>query len=427
MKHQLLLALFMLVGIGPSTANDQHAAPHFPLDLTLEETQKFLQQYKNFNLKSKGITDDQNNFSADSKEAIAAGEKLLAWQKNLNANLPPEQRIDFVAKGAQTGIPIHAPKEYGDSTIKRDLLAAKEATPAIMKDIVFGSGAITAVLPSELSVEDFILHGRKISSLYQTAVRFETMAKPSLNYFAQRRSQDVRGYYHLKDISDLDEKLQNWSSLSDDERNSLRLHLHGLCFNTVTNSSRCQSLLASAEQSNQVLRYKNMYWARAQKVWDNFFKISNPRTDIICENTGTMTSTIPFVDPKDLKITNWLVDNVEDEFKWQDWLLEVNLVDRGNASTSFLKFTAGVTPHVSGGNIIVMDANEEIESPTVQWTIRHEFGHILRLPDCYVEFYDADRELMINYQLDTTDLMCSRAGKFNQRLAEELTKHYGCR
>ena len=200
-----------------------------------------------------------------------------------------------------------------------------------------------------------------------------------------------------------------------------------MCFNNLANSISCNNLLAQAEQASKVLYFKNQYWVKAQNAWDNFFKITNPRKDIACINTGVTTNTIPFIDPKDLKISNWLVDNVEDEFKFNDWLLEIDLVERGTNSTSYLKFSPGVTPHVTGGNIIVMDANDEIESPTVQWTIRHEFGHILRLPDCYVEFYDEDRKLMINYQLDTTDLMCSRSGKFNQRLYEELNKHYGCR
>lgn len=71
-----------------------------------------------------------------------------------------------------------------------------------------------------------------------------------------------------------------------------------------------------------------------------------------------------------------------------------------------------------------MDSNTDIQEYGVRWTIRHEFGHILRLPDCYTEFYDTKEQVMVNYQLDTTDLMCSRAGLMNERIYQELKKHY---
>ena len=78
-----------------------------------------------------------------------------------------------------------------------------------------------------------------------------------------------------------------------------------------------------------------------------------------------------------------------------------------------------------GGNQIVMDSNQPIEEYESQWTIRHEFGHVLGLPDCYHEFYDTNLEAYVNYQLDVTDLMCSRAGNMKERIYTELKKAYG--
>jgi len=54
-------------------------------------------------------------------------------------------------------------------------------------------------------------------------------------------------------------------------------------------------------------------------------------------------------------------------------------------------FEPGVTPHVNGigGRIITMDANAPLDDYDVSWTIRHEYGHVLGFPDCYVEFYIA--------------------------------------
>jgi hypothetical protein len=128
---------------------------------------------------------------------------------------------------------------------------------------------------------------------------------------------------------------------------------------------------------------------------------------------------IPFASLKDATISNWLKEHVEDEFKNATWNMEVHFKTQ-RPGMAYLEFKPNVTPHVTGGNIIVMDANTPIEEYSVQWTIRHEFGHILRFPDCYIEFYDEEEEVAVNYQLDVTDLMCSRAGDFNQRIFNEM-------
>jgi hypothetical protein len=73
---------------------------------------------------------------------------------------------------------------------------------------------------------------------------------------------------------------------------------------------------------------------------------------------------------------------------------------------------------------ITMDSTSSMDEWDVQWTIRHEFGHSLGLPDCYVEFYDDNEQAMVNYQLDTTNLMCSRRGELQQIHVDELKKAY---
>jgi hypothetical protein len=132
-----------------------------------------------------------------------------------------------------------------------------------------------------------------------------------------------------------------------------------------------------------------------------------------------------FADPKDSKIASFLKDNIEDEFSFADWSLKMEFVDLARG-VSRLEFKSGVTPHVNklGGNIITMDKASSIDEYDIKWTIRHEYGHILGLPDCYFEFYDSKNQMGVSYQIDTSDLMCSRAGDFNERLYLELKKAY---
>ncbi len=58
----------------------------------------------------------------------------------------------------------------------------------------------------------------------------------------------------------------------------------------------------------------------------------------------------------------------------------------------------------------------------VQWTIRHEFGHVLGFPDCYIEFYEQASGEIINYQIDTSNLMCSRMGHIQEKHFAELKR-----
>ena len=167
-----------------------------------------------------------------------------------------------------------------------------------------------------------------------------------------------------------------------------------------------------------LIEYKNSYWPLAEKNYQSFFAIDNPRHDL---QNSLNNMVIPFEVPESNRLQNWLQINVEDEFKYNDWKLKINFKDK---ALSHLEFEANTTPHVSDGNTIVMDLNTNIDEYEVKWTIRHEFGHVLRLPDCYIEFYDPELDHAINYQIDINDLMCSRAGNMNKRIYTELLKTY---
>jgi hypothetical protein len=78
-----------------------------------------------------------------------------------------------------------------------------------------------------------------------------------------------------------------------------------------------------------------------------------------------------------------------------------------------------------GGNEITMDKNAPLSEYEVQWTIRHEFGHVLGFRDCYLEFYDSTEKAIVSYQFDVTNLMCSRQGHLKEIHYQELKRLYG--
>jgi hypothetical protein len=151
------------------------------------------------------------------------------------------------------------------------------------------------------------------------------------------------------------------------------------------------------------------------------------RGDVVWSSSNPTELHIPFLDPGnsgDASLASYVKDNIEDEWRWQGWNLHLDLV-KGTNQTAHIELQPGVTPHVVvAENAIVMDANQPRTEYDARWAIRHEFGHILGFVDCYVEFYDEERAVMVSYQIDTTNLMCSRRGALKQTHFDELKRVY---
>ena len=160
--------------------------------------------------------------------------------------------------------------------------------------------------------------------------------------------------------------------------------------------------------------------------YDSYFKIPTSRSDVTWTSADPELLSIPFKNPGRDDVKIWLSTNIEDEWKWEGWQLRLAFQDQGDNNMTHVVFQAGATPHVNAiaGSEITMDANRSINEYTARWTIRHEYGHVLGFPDCYLEFYDAASATMISYQLDITNLMCSRRGHLQQSHYDELKRVY---
>jgi hypothetical protein len=413
MKHFALI--LTLVVTTKLFASEHH--PHLPLELTFEESQQLLRQH--------WVKFGQGMMKANAPEtqlAIDGGEKFSKWLKEINNQRSADDQIRLTSGSNRGGgIPIDSPSKYGPKTIKERLQKNMSEIPASIKDVVYGNENTTATLPT--SKEDFIKYGRMISFLYQTAVRWSTSLEPWLDWYKKNKQRDVRGYYHLKKMSDLNEKLDDFNKLTTKQQEEIKKHMMDICQNNQYSIKACEKAFESNRKKKNLKALKDQLWPAAMATWNSFFEIRNPRTDVSWDASEPNVMKAPFIDPKNEKISNWLKENIEDEFKTATWNFELNFVEEGK-DTAYLEFQPNVTPHVTRGNIIVMDANSPIEEYDVKWTIRHEYGHILRIPDCYIEFYDETEEVAVNYQLDVKDLMCSRAGDFNQRLYDELKRVY---
>lgn len=389
------------------------AAPvHLDLEMTSDEYRAVLKNIPSSHLKRM----DDPSIS----EALKLGERLSKWIAKVNENRSADSAIRLTSAQTRRGIPIDKPNSYSPAIIKKETASIYAEVPKEITRVLRSSEELPVTIP--MDDETFITHARRIDRNYQSAARFKSV-DVYRSYYIQAATKDVRGYYYLKTNSIGEFELRDTAKIPANKLQDIRNALTLVCLNSVQNLDKCKSMTNDAFNKNQVDEFYKKHIQKSNQVWNDFFRIpsSARRKDI---NWSATVATVPFNTPEIAKFGPYLKDNIEDEFRFEGWSLKIKF---GNFPFGpVLKFEPGVVPHVNGlgGNEIVMDSNQPIEEYESQWIIRHEFGHVLGLPDCYHEFYDTTAQAYVNYQLDITDLMCSRAGNMKERIYKELKKAY---
>lgn len=409
------LALSVLISFTAQATHLGHP-PHLDLDATSDEYAAYLNQ--EFQLES--FQSDEPSIAA----ALRIGARLSGWLKDQNSRRPADRQIRLTSATTRYGIPIETPNKYNPDLIQTKLDTAMAALPAAMAEVLNGTSAYPAQLP--IADAEFVTLGRAVDKVYQSAARWKSL-KPWIPEYTENKARDVRGYYFLKKNDWTPEKLANFGALDSETQKQLKGWLVLTCLNLLfSDQATCTRYLNEAIASNKVADYYNDYHAAAESNWNDFFAIpaTASRRDIVWNSSNINMATVPFNTPTSARIKSYLSANIEDEWKFGDWGLRLNF--GSFPSGPRVEFQTGVVPHVNGlgGNVIVMDENQPVEEYESQWTIRHEFGHVLGFPDCYHEFYDTEIQAFVNYQLDTSDLMCSRAGNMKERLFNEMKRVY---
>jgi hypothetical protein len=352
-------------------------------------------------------------------QGLRNGARLSKWIALINSGRTETTAIRLTSPQTRRGIPIDTPSIYSPETVGNDTTKVMAALPAEMKTVLESEGD----LPATIALDDatFIKNARLVDKIYQTSARYKSLDGYRY-YYISAAAKDVRGYNYLTKNGFNAETLKDVALIPADKVDAVKAALVGICKNG-NRYGNCDALVTQAFTGNKLPDLYNRYYPAGQAIWSNFFDIpaSGARTDITW--TGDVM-TVPFNTPAIAKFEPYLRDNIQDEYRFNTWKLQMNFGTFANGPR--LVFEAGVVPHVNGlgGNEITMDSNQPIEEYESQWTIRHEFGHVLGLPDCYHEFYDTNLQAYVNYQLDITDLMCSRAGNMTERIFKQLEKNY---
>jgi hypothetical protein len=357
----------------------------------------------------------------DVESAIKLGERNMAWLNHMNTYRAEGHKIQLTRPGDLKGIPIDAPKKYSPETISLDYQTIYAEMPAPMAQILYSSQPFTNDTP--IAETDYVTWAKKVDKNYQTAVRWKLM-KPYLSYLTQRRAEDLRGYYFLAMKTDnVEAKLRSVHTLPADQQTQIKDWLTQMCQNRDGLSANCAGKATTSISNHTAYEFYLGYLNNSANLWNSYFSLENPRSEITWSHVTPNVMNIPFMDPSNANIMEFLKFNIEDEFKWEGWNLKLNFQPQAEIH---VEFEAGVTPHVNGagGDTITMDANAPLTEWDVQWTIRHEFGHVLGFVDCYEEFYDPTDKAIVTYQLDIEHLMCARSGRMQKSLYDTLKQFY---
>jgi hypothetical protein len=354
---------------------------------------------------------------------LATGKRNLDWLDFINASRTAQTKLELSTPATQVGTPITQPRRNNREIVSNDWENTKLTLSPVVVDVLINQAPFTTDLG--ISDDQFLDEIRKVDGIYQMASRW-LLQEPYLDSYTEGAVYDVRGFYYLQQEPDLEHKLNNFDSLDLTKQAELKSWLLQECVNANQSKSSCAYDLDQALLARGLPSFHTNNLPGAQQVWDSFFKIDATRRDVTWTSRNPNTMSIPFRDPQSPSVLAWLRDNIQDEFKWNGWALHLDFKPTGNDSMTHVVFEEGATPHVNelAGSEITMDGNRNIDEYSSRWTIRHEYGHVLGLPDCYIEFYDESEGVMISYQLDITNLMCSRRGHLQEKHFDELKRVY---
>lgn len=356
---------------------------------------------------------------------LKTGKRAVTWFAKVNESRTPETRMDLSKQGTSKGMPITEPNKTNTTILSDRYKKILADLPPSISSVVTDNSDLPANAP--IADEDFIKAIRTLDVLYQHAIRWIGQ-KDYLSWYINRSLWDIRGFYFLKQIPDLQNKLNSFSTLSADERSQLSSWLLSLCHNGDFEDSDCKDEFQNAVTKNRLFDYYNRFNKYGQSQYSSFFSIPKTRPEIFWSQDADGKNILhsPFLSPPRSDVQKWLAVNVEDEWKGSDFQLKLDFASTSKNPIPHIEFQSGVTAHVNdiAGDTITMDGDYSIDNYDQRWTIRHEYGHVLGFVDCYLEFYDVNEKAIIYYEIDIDNLMCSRHGKLQTTHIEGLKNAY---
>ena len=385
-----------------------------------EEEIQSVEAYIESKLKNKNISELEAEEVKKIELLLAVGKRASKWIEVVNQSRPEGPKLDLSGIPSTGGIPIATPiKTNTDILMKRYQNFLSNTTPLIT-NVVMTSGDMPTNPP--VSDKEFVASLKTLDVIYQSTIRWSG-AQRWISWYINRSIYDVRGYVFLEKTTELKAVLENYSSMSAEEKSQYEGWLLGLCKNGDFDPKDCSDELKKAISKNRLFGFYERFVKYGKSMFDLFFTVKKTRPEVFWDTAGKILYS-PFQTPERTDVLNWLKENVEDEWRSTDFNLIIDY--KIDSAIPRIQFKEGVTANVNGiaGDLITMSAEYPIDSLAQKWTIRHEYGHVLGLEDCYLEFYDPREKAMIYYEIDVDNLMCSRNGHIKPTHIEQLKKAY---
>lgn len=347
---------------------------------------------------------------------IAAKEKL---DELINLfNVFSSKNIRVLAALSQSTT-IDNPLKYSAQMIAQELNNLQATMSPELKKAIFTNGKPNL---SKISEADLKVYGGKIAGLYELAIRYDLLIQRKSAYI-EASTRDVRGFHYLYSKGIDEKKLAQFNQFSSTDQEKIKSALVGMCRNSKIKNSVCAKELKTSIQNNNLVAFYSKYRNNAVINWNSFFQIPETavRSDVTIRNN---VLEIPFKMQKNNQMYDF-AKSIESRWKLPGLEVALDFKDEKNIPNIVLKDNSVAHVNKLGGNDIIMNTSLDFSSYTSQRTLSHEFGHVLGLPDCYIEFYDEEEEAFVNYQLFKDDMMCSANGKLTPRIIAELKKVYG--
>lgn len=369
----------------------------------------------------KEIEESVASSKAELQPILDMGQKAVTWLNLVNSHRDVSNRLNLADKNTKNPVPPEKPNVTSVKLLLEKFNTRLEAVPVEMRPYLIEGKEFVEVPP--VTDEAFIQAIRSLNNVYQGAVRWIGQ-EPWFNDYASNEVYDIRGIYFAKKDAAFEAKLNDFENQTTEDKATIKQWLISMCHNSDIEKSVCQTEVEKNETEKTVKAFFDKYVEKSKKTYDEFFTAMPMRKDISWSEDKT-TVTQNFIDPKVAKVANWLKTNIEEEWQNQGFKLLLNFVEE-NPISPYLEFVKGVTPHVSGANWekITMDPDYSLDDYNTQWTIRHEFGHVLGFPDCYLEFYNKEEKTMTYYTIEPDNLMCAWGGKLQPSHEVQLRTAY---
>jgi len=225
----------------------------------------------------------------------------------------------------------------------------------------------------------------------------------------------------------------NWENLEklgyENHKKKVTKLLISLCVSSGKSNKDC-TLEFSRAKDKEILNdfYESYAKIVKEKKVAKFFDIMPHTPKFQCAGTFTKVMTVPIYINNHQIDYKPLLERISKEYfnSKKGFEVKFDFVQEYDPNKHvFIRFEKGAVSHVAHDDPLVITIGEEYKRNFVSLKslLAHELGHVLGLPDCYVEFFNQKNELFY-YYIEPQNLMCKIGtwSRFSSSAFEKIKK-----